>query len=69
MCLCLVERSKRDDAEIDHDAIAHRLKEDVVSVCVNNSISAIVNMINDSHVSQLEQAGKLQRQVADSVSA
>ena len=30
-CLCYVEKLKLDQTTIDHDAIAHRLREDVVS--------------------------------------
>ena len=30
--LVIAEMSKRDNADLDHDAIAHRLKEDVVSL-------------------------------------
>ena len=62
------ELSKREKAELDHDAIAHRLREDVVSLFVYLLFCCIF-CVSWCFVLQLEQAGKLQRQVADSVSA
>ena len=44
-CYCCVERLKLNQSVIDHDAIAHRLKEDVVS-CSNT----IINIRSFSHV-------------------
>ena len=65
----IAELSKREDADLDRDAIAHRLKEDVVSSKVYKLFSCIYFiLLLMTNKLQLREAGKLQRKVADSVS-
>ena len=60
-CYCCVERLKLDRSVIDHDAIAHRLKEDVVS-CLHCSQYRVIHMLL-----QQRKSGKLFKKVANTV--
>ena len=64
------EREEKELADIDHDAIAHRLRQDVVSLSFINPY--VQFYLHCAYVClvllQLEQAGKLQRKVAHLVS-
>ena len=65
------EREEKELADIDHDAIAHRLRQDVVSLSFIQPLRSVL-YLHCAYVClvllQLEQAGKLQRKVAHLVS-
>ena len=60
------ERREQEQSEVDYDAIAHRLRQDVVSMMHCHSPDETVRRLQT--FLQLDQAGKLQRKVADLVS-